>query len=675
MTNESKKIRIDELKELIRKYDNAYYNEAVSLVSDREYDLLFRELEDLEKEFPEYKTTDSPTQRVGGTPVDGFETIQHDIPMLSLANTYSEEEVRDFDDRVKRGLEGEEYEYFAELKFDGVALSLKYENGSLARGATRGDGFSGDDITPNVRTIRSIPFNINDVQINGTTLKNFEVRGEAFMYEADFLELNRQKEEAGEKTYANPRNTTAGSLKQLDSREVARRKLRFSAYYLFTNETKLDTLSGNATLLKDMGFPVSDVNKVCRNLDELFEFIEYCRSLRPTLPFQIDGVVIKVNSIRQQDYLGMVARSPRWAIAYKFEAETAETVLSDISIQIGRTGAATPVAWLEPVFLAGSTISRATLHNYDFIQSLDLRIGDSVYIEKGGDVIPKVTAVNLEKRNPDSIPYEFPKYCICNLKSELVRPEDEANYYCNHPECPWQIRRKLEHYASRNAMDIEGLGEKVVEQFVELGFLKNIADIYELKNYRERILELDRWGEKSVDNLLAAIEQSKEKPFERVLYALGIRFIGQGGAKLLAKAFGALDKIIAANTDELTAVNEIGEKMAESVNGFFRNPVEMNIINRLRESGLKFESEASSDADVSDKLKGLTFVFTGELKAMSRTDAAKLVEQAGGKETKSVSKNTSYVVVGENPGSKFAKAEQLGVKILNEEEFFNLLNN
>lgn len=663
------KERIQELVDLINKYDTAYYQNAESLVSDREYDELFKELQYLEQTHPEYTQFDSPTQRVGGKPQSGFETIPHNKPMLSLANTYSKEEVEDFDERVKKLLETEDYEYFCELKFDGVALSVIYENNQLKSGVTRGDGYSGDDITSNVKTIRDLPLSAEKYE----SLKNFEVRGEVYMRDDDFLEFNRAKEEKGEKTYANPRNTTAGSMKLLDPKEVAKRRLRMFTYYLDTNDIELKSHSENIEILKKLGFTTSPYSRLCKSLSEVFEFIEEHQKIRSELPFQIDGVVIKINSLKQQQELGFVARSPRWAIAYKYEAEQAETTLNDIQLQVGRLGTVTPVAKLEPVFLAGSTISNATLHNYDYIKDRDIRIGDRVIIEKGGDVIPKVVRPVIEKRQEDSKEFVFPELCPCKKETPLVRPEGEANYYCNNPECPWQLRKRIEHFVSRNAMDIEGLGEKVVEQFVELAYLQNIADIYEIHTHKNDILKLERWAEKSVDNLINAIEKSKEKPFEKVLYAIGIRFIGQGGAKILARNFTDIDELSKADKEKLTSINEIGEKMADSIIDFFKDEKQIEILNRLKDAGLNFTSSYEQKDESEMPLLGKTFVFTGELESMTRNEAGEKVEALGAKNTKSVSKKTNYVVVGGNPGSKAKKAQDLGVTILSEEEFLKMI--
>lgn len=667
--------RIVELKSLINKYDNAYYVEAQPIISDREYDDLFAELKELEQKHPNLITPDSPTQRVGSDAIKEFERVQHDKPMLSLSNTYSEEEVRDFDRRVREALPNEEIKYVAELKYDGVALSLKYKKGKLDCAVTRGDGFAGDNVTENVKTIKNIPLSIEKAKINGNEIQNFEVRGEVYLTENDFLKINESREEAGEKTYANPRNLTAGTLKLLDPKFVARRPLKFVCYYLDSGEFKRESHYDNINLIKKLGFPIGESVKVCSNLDEVFDFIKAWESKRNELAFQIDGIVLKVDSLRQQEILGTVARSPRWAIAFKYEAENAQTLLKGITLQVGRTGIITPVAELEPVFLAGSTISRATLHNADYIAERDIRIGDTVLIEKGGEVIPKVTKVVLEKRQPGSMPFSFPEVCPCELKSPISRLEGEASYLCTHPECPWQIRRRIEHFASRNGMNIEGLGERVVEQFVELGYLKNVADIYDLHLHRDAIIKLDRWGEKSTDNLLEAIEKSKVSSFHRVLFSLGIRFIGEGSAKILAKHFKDIDTLKSASIEELNSVYEIGEKMAESVFQFFRNDKELEIVERLGKASVNFKMKEEELVAKDMALSGKTFVLTGELSSMTRGEAKSKIESLGGKVTGTVSKNTSYVVVGDSPGSKYDKALKLQVEILDENKLLEIIKN
>jgi DNA ligase (NAD+) len=669
-TDISKKIA--KLREIINICDHYYYVRDESLISDYEYDLLFSELVKLEKEHPELVTPDSPTQRVGGEPLKEFRNVPHKKPMLSLSNTYSFDEVKDFHRRVLELLGNEPVEYFAELKFDGVAISIFYENNRFSLAVTRGDGFVGDDVTLNIKTIKNLPLVTKEISVNGGVIRNFEVRGEVYLNVADFLKINEERINSGEKPFANPRNLASGTLKLLDPRQVAQRPLRVVAYYLDTDDVKLESQSRNIELMREMGLPVSPYSKLCSNLDEVFQFIEEWKEKRHTLPFQIDGIVIKVNSLDQQNRLGTIARSPRWAIAFKYEAEKATTVLKKITLQVGRTGIVTPVAELEPVFLAGSTISRATLHNADYIKELDLRVGDTVIVEKGGEVIPKVTGVVLEKRPPDAVEFVFPEYCECGLQGRLVRLPGEVAYFCEHPECPWQLRRRIEHFASRNAMDIEGMGEKVVDQLVTLGFLKNIASVYELHQFRDKLIELERWGEKKVDNLLEAIEESKKRPLHRLIFGLGIRFIGEGAAKILAKHFKSLDNIMKASKEDFTSIYEIGEKMAESLVRFFSDPKELEIIEKLRTYGVNFE-EKEEFVTTGRQLEGLTFVLTGELQSMTRNEAKAKIEQLGGKVSGSVSKKTSFVIAGANPGSKYSDAVKLGIKILNEEEFLELI--
>ena len=669
-TDISKKIA--KLREIINICVHYYYVKDESLISDYEYDLLFSELVKLEKEHPELVTPDSPTQRVGGEPLKEFRNVPHKKPMLSLSNTYSFDEVKDFHRRVLELLGNEPVEYFAELKFDGVAISIFYENNRFSLAVTRGDGFVGDDVTLNIKTIKNLPLVTKEVSVNGGVIRNFEVRGEVYLNVADFHKINEERISSGEKPFANPRNLASGTLKLLDPRQVAQRPLRVVAYYLDTDDVKLESQSRNIELMREMGLPVSPYSKLCSNLDAVFQFIEEWKEKRHTLPFQIDGIVIKVNSLDQQNRLGTIARSPRWAIAFKYEAEKATTVLKKITLQVGRTGIVTPVAELEPVFLAGSTISRATLHNVDYIKELDLRVGDTVIVEKGGEVIPKVTGVVLEKRPPDAVEFVFPEYCECGLQGRLVRLPGEVAYFCEHPECPWQLRRRIEHFASRNAMDIEGMGEKVVDQLVTLSFLKNIASVYELHQFRDKLIELERWGEKKVDNLLEAIEESKKRPLHRLIFGLGIRFIGEGAAKILAKHFKNLDNIMKASKEDFTSIYEIGEKMAESLVRFFSDPKELEIIEKLRAYGVNFE-EKEEFVTIGKKLEGLTFVLTGELQSMTRNEAKAKIEQLGGKVSSSVSKKTSFVIAGANPGSKYSDAVKLGIKILNEEEFLELI--
>ncbi|CAN5406093.1 NAD-dependent DNA ligase LigA [soil metagenome] len=669
--------RINTLRAEIRRHDELYYVTARPEIDDRAYDALFEELQRLEAAHPELISNDSPTQRVGGTPLSSFLNVTHARPMLSLANTYSREEVEDFDRRVREGLEGTPPRYVAELKYDGVAMSLTYRNGTLALAATRGDGTTGDDVTQNVRTIRAVPLAVNDVDVNGIALRDFEVRGEVYLPIDDFVEINRVAEEQGDKPYANPRNLAAGTLKQKDSREVAKRPLSFVAYYLELrganeNARVLTSHAENLELLKRLGFPIGRALRTCENVDDVFSFINDWDDARDTLPFQIDGIVIKVDSLRQQEELGFVARAPRWAIAYKYEAKKAQTILTDITLQVGRTGVITPVAELAPVALAGSTISRATLHNEEFVHELDLRIGDTVIIEKGGDVIPKVVGVVMAARKPDASVWNMPHVCPCDHHTPLHQPDGEANYYCDFGACPWQIRRRLSHFASRDAMNIDGLGEKAIDQFVDAGLLSDVADIYELPSKREQILALDRWAPKSYDKLVAGIDASKSQPFSRVLFSLGIRFVGEGVAKILARAFTTVEALGSATKEELTAVNEIGDRIADSVIEFFTDVSEQSIVHRLQDAHLQFEGDAAQTT--SQQFAGMTFVLTGELVTMTRRAAEEEVERRGGKAAGSVSKKTSYVVAGENAGSKLTKAQELGVPVLTEEDFAALLN-
>lgn len=662
--------RAEELRNLINTYDKAYYQDAESLVSDREYDALFDELKSIEQQFPNLIAKDSPTHRVGGNPIKEFKSIKHDRPMLSLANTYTLEELNDFDRRVYELLGTENYSYTAELKFDGLAISLIYENSVLKAAVTRGDGITGDDVTYNIKTIKSLPLKTS----SKAELKNFEVRGEVYIDNNDFLNINKTREENGEKLFANPRNLAAGTLKLLDSSQVAKRPLKIVCYYLLTDDIKLTEHWNNLQILKNLGLPVSQYSEFCNNIKDVFNFIETWKTKRFDLPFQIDGIVIKVNSMAQQNELGNVARSPRWAIAYKYEAETAETILKDITIQVGRTGVVTPVAELEPVFLAGSTISRATLHNYDFIAERDLRIGDTVVIEKGGEVIPKVCSAVIEKRSESFIKYTFPEFCPCQRHSKLFRPEGEANYYCEDSECPEQLKRRIEHFVSRNAMNIDGLGEKIIDKFINLGWLNKISDIYRLEQHHDDIVKLDGWGIKSAGKLMQSIEKSKQEDFYRILFALGIRFIGEGAAKILAKHFPDLDTMMSADLETLKNIDEIGEKMASSIVEFFSEESELKIIEELKSFGFKFKSNTYKIEDENAKFKNLVFVLSGELEHLSRAGATKMIEELGGKVSASVSKKTSYLLLGNNPGSKYEKALKLNIKIINEAEFIQLCN-
>ena len=665
--------RARQLRMLLHSADHAYYVDAHPIMSDREYDTLFKELEQLEQSHPELCTPDSPTQRVGGAPLKEFNQIAHKKQMLSLSNTYSEQEVQDFDQRVTDGLDNPLHPYVCELKVDGVAISLIYRNGILHQAITRGDGEVGDEITANIKTIKELPLMIHENPFD-TVIEEMEIRGEVYMEDAAFIALNAQREANGEKTFANPRNLTAGTLKQLNSKEVAKRPLKIVCYYLDANrEETMISHADNLLLLKRMGFPTSTHARKVENIQQVLSIIDEWNKQRETLPFGIDGIVIKLDSIPQQRILGNVARAPKWAIAYKYEAQQAETLLKDITYQVGRTGIVTPVAELEPVFLAGSTISRATLHNEDFINSLDIRIGDTVFVEKGGDVIPKITGYNPSKRSNDAKTFEFTHVCPCPLQTSLHHVEGEVQYMCLHPECPWQIRRRLEHFASRDALNIDGLGEKVIDQFVEIGLLHSIADIYKLNLHREQLLGLDRWGVKSVDRLLESIEQSKQQPFRKVLFGLGIRHVGEGIAKTLAQHFGSIESLQAATIEELLSIKEIGSSIAVSIIEFFKDEHESEMLTSLIQAGLSFQSSLEEQEQKTNEFAGLTFVLTGELSLMTRKEAIEEIEKRGGKVTGSVSKKTMYLIAGEQAGSKLKSAQELSIPILSEDDFAQVL--
>ena len=658
--------RVATLRKEIEEYNYKYYVLAEPTISDYDYDKLMQELIKIEQENPDMLTTDSPTQRVGGEPTKEFPIVTHSRPMLSLSNTYSERELLDFDRRVKSAL-NENAEYVAELKYDGAAISLIYKNGKFITGATRGDGIQGDDITNNLKTIRSIPLTLRN---NNTKFSNIEVRGEVFMKHSDFIKINSEKEISGEKLFANPRNATAGTLKLQNPKIVAERNLSLFAYFLYSEDRLFDNHHQSLEILRSLGFPVNQHSRLCKNINEVIDFCNEWGTKRESLPYDIDGVVIKVNSIRQQNILGAVAKSPRWAIAYKFEAKKAITKLNNITLQVGRVGTITPVAELEPVLLAGSTISRATLHNESFIQENDIRVGDFVWIEKGGDVIPKVTAVELSKREKFLPPFFMPKNCpVCN--SSLVKLEEEAAYYCENYECPAQVKGRITHFASRDAMDIEGLGEAVVEQLVDNKFIANIADIFDLKSKYNELISLERQGEKSISNLLDSIEASKSRPFSKLLFGLGIRFVGSGNAKLLASYFKNIDPIMNVTISELENIYEIGPRIANSVFRFFADGNNIKLINRLKAAGLNFIEEQKKGS--SNIFAGKTFVLTGELENMTREEAKEIIENHGGKVTTSISKKTSFVLLGQNPGSKYDKALKLNITILNKDEFLNRL--
>jgi DNA ligase (NAD+) len=670
--------RIAELQQAINEHDYKYYVLAQPSISDKEYDMLMQELQELEADYPDLVTPDSPTQRVSGEPTKLFPPAKHKVPMLSLSNSYNAQEVTDFAKRVEDNLGHEPRAgYCCELKFDGVAVSLLYEQGRLVRGATRGDGTSGDDITPNIRTIRSIPLKITSGPLAD---KDFEVRGEVYMSIEGFRQMNRDREAEGEMPFANPRNSTAGTLKTLDTKEVARRPLRITTYFLrFENgdldrNSEFDTHLKRLEALKRSGLPTSEYTAQAMSHEEIMAFAMKWQAERDDLPFEIDGAVIKVNSLKEQEILGAVAKSPRWAIAYKFEARQAQTTLNAITLQVGRMGTITPVAELEPVQLTGITIRRATLHNADEIERKDFRIGDTVIIERGGDVIPKVVGVDLKKRPKSAKPYEFPATCP-ECDSPLVRPEGEANWYCENPECPAQVLARIAHFASRGAMDIGGLGEQSVEQLLGAGMLRSVADIYDLRDKRDELLSLDRMGEKKVDNLLEGIEQSKQRPADKLLFGIGIRHVGTNVAKLLIKSFGTIDRLAEASEQEIDDVPTIGPEIASSVWKFFQTDHSRQLIKRFRDAGLNLGSVVQQTEVIHDEFfAGKTFVLTGTLSSMTRDEAKDKIEARGGKVSGSVSKKTDYVVAGSEAGSKLDKAASLGVPVLDEDAFIGRLS-
>ena len=670
MADKSVISKAEKLRERLNDANYRYYVLADPAIDDYEYDKLMEELIEIEKKYPELITPDSPSRRVGEQPTKGFPTVTHEVPMLSLSNSYDEEDLFEFDKRVKNLLKGEEFRYVCELKFDGAAVTLIYRDGLFVQGATRGDGVQGDEITNNLRTIRSIPLRIHSKD-KIFKKPDIEVRGEVFIKKDDFVKINERQEQAGEKLYANARNTCAGTLKLKDPKIVASRNLNMFCYYLRhldpAEQSKLNSHYDNMQILKKLKFPVNDYVAVKNNMEEVIAFCNDVESWREMLAYEIDGVVVKVDSLSQQEQLGSIAKSPRWAIAYKFKAKQAVTKLKGITLQVGRIGTITPVAELEPVFLAGSKISRATLHNSDEIKRKDIRVNDYVKIEKGGDVIPKVVEVIKEKRGRDSKPFSMPSKCpVCGY--DLERPGGEANYYCINHKCPAQVQGRMQYFVSRNAMDIEGLGYSIIDKFNELGYLHDITDIYKLKEHEEKLKKLEGFGEKSIDNILNSIEKSKERPFEKVLFAIGIRHVGDRTARILTKHFANIDDLINASREEIESVYEIGPKIAESVYDFFGNKANLELVNKLRKAGLKFET-SGTQKKVSAKLDGLTFVLTGTLEKYKREEAKEIIESLGGKVSSSVSKKTDYVLAGEEAGSKLDKAKELGVKVIGEKEF------
>lgn len=658
--------QIKELRKELDEHNYKYYVLDKPSISDYEFDMKLKQLQELEKKYPEFADPDSPTQRVGGQVTKNFNTVVHEYQLYSLANSYSKEELEDWEKRIQKLVPGE-IEYTCELKYDGASISILYENGRLKQAVTRGDGVQGDDVTHNVKTIRSLP-----LKLRGDYPEKFYVRGEIVLPFEGFSQLNAERVENGEEPYANPRNTASGSLKLQDSSETARRPLDCLPFGVEGRNLPFSTQYESLKKLREWGFKVPSESKLVKGIEGIMTYLSHWDEHRHDLPYETDGVVVKVNKISQQEELGYTAKAPRWAMAYKFKAEQAETVLKKITYQVGRTGAITPVANLKPVQIAGTTVKRASLHNADQIEKLDVREGDSVYVEKGGEIIPKIVGVDFTKRNPDSNPTTFITHCP-ECHTELVRAEGEALHYCpNSAACPPQVKGRIEHFISRKAMDIEGLGAETVGLLVNEGLIENYADLYELK--KEQILPLERMAEKSAENLINGIEDSKKIPFERVLYALGIRFVGETVAKKLALHYKSIENIKQQSAETLVEVDDIGERIAESVVAFFEAEDNMTIIERLKNYGVQMEISKEKLAKQTDILKGKNIVITGSFEKHSRKELKQMIEDNGGKNTGSISKNTDYLLAGDKIGpSKKQKAEDLGIPFISEDEFLNML--
>ena len=661
------KQKIESLRTELREHNYNYYVLDSATISDFEFDMKLKELQALEAKHPEFYDASSPTLRVGGTITKNFETVVHEHRMYSLDNSYSKEDLEDWEKRIQKILGDAPVEFTCELKYDGASISLTYENGQLVKGVTRGDGFQGDDVTSNIKTIRSVP-----LQLKGDYPPKFDIRGEIVLPFEGFAKMNQERIENGEDPYMNPRNTASGSLKLQDSALVAERPLDCLLYSIVGVNLKLESQSQMLEKARDWGFKVPKAAKLCKTTEEVLEFIDHWDKHRHELPYETDGVVIKVNSIQHQEELGYTSKSPRWAMAYKFKAEQVSTVLNEITYQVGRTGAITPVANLEPVLLAGTTVKRASLHNADQIEKLDIREGDTVFVEKGGEIIPKIVGVDFTKRPIHSQPTQYIDHCPeCN--TPLERTEGDAKHYCpNEYGCPPQITGRIQHYISRKAMDIEGLGGETVELLFKEGLIENYADLYLLT--KEQLIPLERMAEKSAENLVKGVAESVKIPFERVLFALGIRFVGETVAKKLARVYKNIDSLMVATVEELMTVDEIGQRIAESVVSFFRNGINLEIISRLRQYGVQFEVSADKLENQTDLLKGQTFVISGVFENLSRDELKKLIEDNGGKVGSSISSKTSYLVAGDKMGpSKRTKAESLGVPIISETDFLNML--
>jgi DNA ligase (NAD+) len=658
---------IKTLREELNLHNHNYYVLDNATISDYEFDQKLKQLQELEDKNPEFFDENSPTQRVGGTITKSFATVKHDYRMYSLDNSYSKEDLLDWEMRIQKVLGDVPLEYTCELKYDGASISITYENGKLTRAVTRGDGFQGDDVTNNIKTIKSIPLNLK-----GTFPEKFDIRGEIILPFAGFEKMNQELIEIGETPYSNPRNTASGSLKLKESAEVAKRPLECLLYFLIGNNLNINTQFDSLQAARNWGFKVPNESKLAKNISEVFEFIEFWDKKRHDLPYETDGVVVKVNSFEHQAELEFTSKSPRWAMAYKFKSEQVFTKLNSISYQVGRTGSITPVANLEPVQLAGTIVKRASLHNADQIEKLDIRIDDTVFVEKGGEIIPKIIAVDLEKRNPTSEKVKYLTHCP-ECQTELVRSEGEANHYCpNFYGCPPQIIGRIQHYISRKAMDIEGLGGETVALLYNNGLVKNYADLYDLKV--EQLLPLERMAQKSAENIVNGVEISKSISFDKVLYAIGIRFVGETGAKKLAKHYKNIEALRVATLEELTLVEDIGAKTAQSVVEFFQNEENIKSIERLKSVGVQFEIIEVFNPNATEKLLGKTIVVSGVFEKFSRDDLKKAIEDNGGKNGSSISAKTDYVVAGNNMGpAKLEKANQLGITILSEDEFIMLI--
>jgi len=663
------KEEMDALVAELNQHNYNYYVLAMPTIGDFEFDKKLKHLADLEQQHPDFADPNSPTQRVGGDITKNFVTVQHKYPMLSLGNTYNEQDLRDFDERIRKAI-GDNFEYVCELKFDGLSISLTYENGRLLRAVTRGDGTKGDDVTNNVKTIHTIPHQIKTDEAPA----HFEIRGEIFMHKAAFLKLNAAREELGEVAYANPRNFASGTIKMQDSKEVAKRPLDGFIYFLYTDKNEFKTHWESLNAVKNWGFHVCEHNRLVKNIDDVLAFIHHWENERFKLSYDIDGIVIKVNSYAQQQELGFTAKSPRWAISYKYKAAEVETILEKVTYQVGRTGAVTPVANLKPVLLAGTTVKRATLHNANEIERLDLHLGDTVFVEKGGEIIPKVIKVNLDKRKADAEKVHYLHNCP-ECGTELIRKEGEAVHYCPNDEgCPPQIVGKIQHFIGRKAMNVDGLGDETIETFFKRGLINHISDLYTLYQKSDQLKLIDRFGERSIENMLSGIEQSKLMPFEKVLFGLGIRYVGETVAKKLAAAVKNIDNLTKASFEELIAIDEIGQRIAESIVEYFENPVHLEQIELLKSAGLRFEIEEKVITLDSDTLIGKTFVISGVFENYSRDQLKDLIEANGGKILSGISGKLNYLVAGDNMGpSKLEKANKLNIPIISDTELLEMI--